>query len=302
MPQLPLIPISRRAFLQGGTLLLAAASNRTGSLLGADDGPPVLRIGLVTDLHYADKPAVGTRYYRETLTKLAEVVAQFQKERPDFLVELGDLVDAADDVATERQWLVRINQEISKISQDRHYVLGNHCVDTLTKAEFLEGVEQAKSFYSFDRNGFHFIVLDACFRADGLPYGRKNSRWDDANLAPAEVDWLRADLEATRKQTIVLAHQRLDGSDKHCVKNAAAIRTLLEDSQRVLAVFQGHSHQNDHKEIGGIHYCTLAAMVEGSGAESNGYSRLDVQADGTLAVQGFRRQKTYRWPIINRTE
>ena len=29
------------------------------------------------------------------------------------------------------------NREFSAISKDRHYVLGNHCVDTLTKDEFL---------------------------------------------------------------------------------------------------------------------------------------------------------------------
>jgi predicted phosphodiesterase len=289
-------PLSRRAFLCGGTLLLTAASVRKTSLLGADDRSAAVRIGLVTDLHYADKPSVGTRHYRETSAKLAEAAVQFEKDRPDFLVELGDLIDAAETVATEQQWLARINREFTAICRDRHYVLGNHCVDMLTKAEFLDGVQQPKSFYSFDRNGFHFIVLDACFRADGVPYGRKNSRWDDANIPPDEWEWLRGDLADTRRRVIVFAHQRLDGADKHCVKNAAEVRSILQESRNVLAVFQGHSHQNDYKEIGGIHYCTLAAMVEGSGAESNGYSRLDVLADGSLIVQGFRRQKTYRWP------
>ena len=33
-----------------------------------------------------------------------------------------------------------------------------------------------------------------------------------------------------------------------------------------------HTHKNDHRDIGGIHYCTLVAMVEGSGAANNGYS------------------------------
>jgi alkaline phosphatase len=287
--------VSRRAFIKGGALLLAAASAGGADPLFAEEGKPHLRVGLVTDLHYADKPSAGTRHYRETLVKLAEAAVQFEKDTPTFVVELGDLIDAADAVATEQQWLGRINKEFTAISKDRHYVLGNHCVDTLTKAEFLGGVEQARSFYSFDQSGFHFIVLDACFRTDGMPYGRKNSRWDDANIPPAEAEWLRDDLKAAKGRAIVFAHQRLDGTEKHCVKNAAEIRTVLQDSQKVLAVFQGHSHQNDHKEIGNIHYCTLAAMVEGSGAESNGYSRLDIQADGTLIVQGFRRQSSYRW-------
>jgi len=55
-------------------------------------------MGLVTDLHYADKPAAGSRHYRESLGKIVEAGEQFEKDKPDFIVELGDLIDAADSV------------------------------------------------------------------------------------------------------------------------------------------------------------------------------------------------------------
>jgi len=284
--------LSRRAFLQNSTLLLAGANALS---LFADGKKPLLRAGLLTDLHYADKPPAGTRHYRETLGKLAEAGSQFEKEKPDFIVELGDLIDAADSVETEKKWLERINKDFSGLSPNRHCVLGNHCVDTLTKEEFLGGVEQEKSYYSFDVNGVHFIVLDACFRSDGVPYGRKNSKWDDANIPEEELEWLASDLKSAKGPVIVFAHQRLDGKNAHCVKNAEAVRKVLEDSSKVSAVFQGHSHQNDLKEIGGIHYCTLAAMVEGSGQDNNGYSLMEVFSDGSLHIQGFRRHKGYDW-------
>ena len=57
-------------------------------------------------------------------------------------------------------------------------------------------------------------------------------------------------------------------------------------------VFQGHSHKNDLKQIGGIHYCTLVAMVEGAGKEQNGYSLMNVKADGTITLTGFRKQQS----------
>jgi alkaline phosphatase len=69
----------------------------------------------------------------------------------------------------------------------------------------------------------------------------------------------------------------------------------LEDSGKVLAVFQGHSHKNDHSDIGGIHYCTLVAMVEGTGAENNGYSMMSLASDGTISIEGFRKQQDYTW-------
>lgn len=289
--------LGRRSFLRNGTLFLASAasSDATASLSFAREDQEPLRIGLITDLHYADKPAAGTRHYRETPGKLAEAAARFRDDGVKFIVELGDLIDAADSAATERRYLKTINRDFSAISTDRHYVLGNHCVDTLTKAEFLDGVERRESYYSFDRGGFHFVILDACFRGDGKPYGRKNSTWTDANIPAAEVDWLRADLKAANRKAIVFAHQRLDVSTNHGVKNCAEVRRILEESGNVSAVFQGHSHQNDLKEIGGIHYCTLVAMIEGSGAENNGYSVMEIAPDGTIRLTGFRKQKGRHW-------
>jgi hypothetical protein len=212
-----------------------------------------------------------------------------------FLVELGDLIDAADSVDVEQEYLRTINRPFSAICKDRHYVLGNHCVDTLKKEEFLGGVEQEKSYYSFDRSGFHFVVLDSCFRSDGEPYGRKNFQWTDANIPAAELEWLEADLQVNDKPVIVFAHQRLDVSNSHGVKNNAEVRKVLESSGKLLAVFQGHSHQNDLKEIGGIHYCTLVAMVEGSGVENNGYSLMEIEPTGTIHLTGFHQQKSHEW-------
>jgi alkaline phosphatase len=288
------IVLGRRAFLEQGTLVLAAASI-SGARVFADDNRSRLRIGLVTDLHYADKPPAGTRHYRETLGKLAEAAQKFEQDKPNFLVELGDLIDAADAVETELRYLTTVNREFSSICPDRHYVLGNHCVDTLKKEEFLAGVAQQKSYYSFDREGIHFVVLDACFRGDGEPYGRKNFQWTDTNIPAAELEWLDADLESTEKPTIVFAHQRLDVTRSHSVKNHADVRKILEASGKVLAVFQGHSHQNDLQEINGIHYCTLVAMVEGSGLENNGYSLMEIESSGTIRLLGFRKQQGYDW-------
>jgi len=288
--------LDRRAFLKNGTLVLAAGAFSASTLMADEpDNGGGVRVGLVTDLHYADKGPAGTRHYRETLGKLQAAALQFERDRPTFLVELGDLIDAADSVDVEQRYLKTVNREFSAICNQRHYVLGNHCVDTLKKEEFLGTVEQQKSYYSFDSNGIHFVVLDSCFRGDGKPYGRRNFKWTDANVPPAELEWLTADLQANGKPVVVFAHQRLDVRNNHGVKNNAAVRKILEASGDVKAVFQGHSHKNDLKEIAGIHYCTLVAMVEGSGAASNGYSMIDIKPDGTIHLTGFRKQESYQW-------
>lgn len=282
--------ISRRAFLQQSCLCLAGLG--AGRMLAAEtEALPLFRIGMVTDLHYADKEPTKTRFYREALGKLDEAVAFFNREKPKLVIELGDLIDQADSVEQEMAWLQTIEARYARLTMPRHYVLGNHCVTTLTKAEFASKTGASKTGHtSFDQDGIRFIILDACYRRDGVPYERKNFAWQDTSIPKEELTWLQAELSGASGPVIIFAHQRLDLDRAHSVKNAVEVRDLLESSGKVLAVFQGHSHKNDYQQIAGIHYVTLVAMVEGSGLESSGYTMLDIMPDSSLRLHGFRRQ------------
>jgi len=297
--------VTRRAFIRQSTVSLCGAAVvanvafRFSEANTGDDAHQV-RIGLVTDLHYADRPPAGTRFYRESLEKLAEAAKRFGEEKVDLVVELGDLIDSADSLDVEKGYLRRIAREFTAIPGRHHFVLGNHCVSALTKPEFLEIVGQKASYFSFDTNGVHFVVLDACFRSDGQPYGRKNFEWTDSNIPAAEVEWLRADLKETIHKTVVFVHQRLDVEPPLGIKNAPEVRNVLEESGKVLAVLQGHDHQGDYKEVEGVPYCTLRAMVEGSGEENSGYAILDVLSDNSVRIRGIRKQKSYG-PLGSRT-
>ncbi|MGB0581212.1 MAG: metallophosphoesterase, partial [Limisphaerales bacterium] len=133
-----------------------------------------MRIGLVTDLHHADKPARGSRHYRESLGKLEEAGRAFAKAGVDHVVELGDFIDSADSLSAEKKHLATVHKQFAEIPGKKHYVLGNHCVHMLNKQEFLGGIGRTKSYYSFDQGGWHFVILDSCFRSDGVAYERKN--------------------------------------------------------------------------------------------------------------------------------
>lgn len=100
MPLPGSLPLSRRSFFHEGALLLAGAGTLPiPSHLAATE--PLVRVGLLTDLHYANKDPSGTRQYRDTLAKLAGAGEFFAKNDIDFIVELGDLIDAADSVEVE---------------------------------------------------------------------------------------------------------------------------------------------------------------------------------------------------------
>ena len=63
---------------------------------------------------------------------------------------------------------------------------------------------------------------------------------------------------------------------------------LLEDSNKVLAVFQGHVHEEIHKEINGVHYITQLGMVDGNGLENNSFSIVTID-EKQIQVDGHKR-------------
>lgn len=289
----------RQALIHGGALILGGPL-ANHQLLAVEARRPSLCFGAVTDVHYADKESRGTRHYRESPGKLQAALRHLESCDPRFVVELGDLIDRTEKVEDEIAYLRRIDEVYSTVSCDRHYVFGNHCIDTLTKDEFLDNSGAIAPHYSFDQGDFHFVILDSCFRSDGKPYGRNNADWKDCNLPDKQLAWLADDLQRTDLPTVVFAHQRLDGEGAHFVNNAPAARKVLADSGKVLAVFQGHSHRNEYHQFDGIHFCTLVAVVEGSGPEQNGASLISLFEDGSIRVTGFLRQQDHRFGAVAR--
>ena len=258
--------------------------------------PRAVRFGIVTDCHYANADTVGTRYYRHSLDKLGECVEAMNKQQVDFLVELGDFKDQNSPPAEQKtlSYLQAVESVFCKFDGPAYHVLGNHDQDSLSKTQFLTnientGIDAGRSYYSFDFNGVHFVVLDANYKSDGTDYDHGNFDWTDANVPPAELQWLRRDLAASRGHVIVLVHQLLDGTGSHHVKNTADVRQVLEQSGRVLAVFQGHRHDGGYSRIEGIHYYTLKAVVEGPSPENNSYAIVEVRPDMTITVTGYRK-------------
>jgi hypothetical protein len=255
-----------------------------------------VRFGMVTDCHYADADAVGTRFYRESPDKLSECVAQMNAENMDFLIELGDFKDQ-DKPPIEDRTLLHL-QNVEAVFQQFHgpmfHVLGNHDVDSISKRQFLSrventGIDPGRSYYSFDVKGLHCIVLDANYRADGVDYDHGNFDWTGANVPAHEIDWLKHDLAASRGPAVIFVHQLLDGTGSVSAKNAAEVRQVLESSGNVLAVFQGHHHKGSYKLIERIHYYTLKAVVEGHGQENNSYAIVEVRPDRSLMLTGYRK-------------
>ena len=260
----------------------------------------VLKIGLVTDVHFADIDpdrrslgVIGQRFYRESLRKLTEAVEVFNARRLDFAVELGDFKDFTRNRAETLAHLESIEAAFAKFKGPRYHLAGNHDFDCLTPADFFSRIPNdgrvcEKGYYSFVRGGVTFVALNACFDSQMRPYS-ENNPWDDANVPPEELAWLEGVLKAAPGNVFVFCHQRLDetAERRHLVRNAAAVRRIFEKSGKVKGVITGHQHMGGFAVVKGIPYYSLRALVCGSGAANNSFAEMAVYADGTFSILGW---------------
>ncbi|MDP3916068.1 MAG: metallophosphoesterase [Bacteroidota bacterium] len=289
--------ISRRRFL-GFTGTFATGLLFSPDLLAKSGEKPVVRFGMLSDVHYADREPAGERFYRQSLGKVQECIDRMNQEKLDFVIELGDFKDQ-DSVPNEvktLKYLSDIETVFQQFNGSTYHVLGNHDMDSISKLQFLGRVENTavpatESYYSFNRKGIHFVVLDGNFTSEGKEYDHGNFSWDDAFISGSQVNWLNDDLKTNKLPVIVFIHQMLDDSKsvKQAVQNAGEVRQILEQSGRVLCVFQGHVHEERYNLINGIHYCSVNAVVDGDGPDNNAYMVVDIYKDGSLKIDGYRR-------------
>jgi len=292
--------ISRREFLQTNTALaisLPLAFLPTGCQT-TNHPEESFSFGVVADVHYADQEPRGTQYYRHSLEKLKECVACFNKHNLPFVVSVGDFLDSASTqpIENELQDLRTIVRVFGSFKGDIHHVIGNHDVMKLSKEEFMAdcGSKNPQRYYSFDNGTYHFVILDANYRADGAEYLRGDFDWKEPYILKAQQIWLTEDLrKAKDRKTVVFVHQVLDllPDSYYSVKNAAEIRKIFENAGNVIGVIQGHKHDGGYNRINGIDYFTLKAMIEGPATEYNAYAMATIENGSFLRIKGFGNQQ-----------
>ena len=290
----------RYSILLGLILVLA-----TGISLVAE---PV-RVAIVTDVHAHD---MNSPNEHKVMVNWIERVAAFVDAANDWpadaVVNLGDFVNgrfvmAGPDVdlgeaARIEGILLDAYAALTAFDGPVHYVIGNHDVYDLSKEQILAVTGAESTYYSYDLGGVHFVILDAQYDKKENDYG--HVAWMVQGLIPSvEMEWLQADLAASELPTVVFVHQPLDSDFAMLaggppIFNHLAVRDVLTADDDVIAVFSGHAHDSNYSEIDGIHYLTIAAMVDHDEPTPLTWAMVTIDADaGTLIVDGEGIQPDY---------
>lgn len=113
--------------------------------------------------------------------------------------------------------------------------------------------------------------------------------WNGA-VGEAQREWLVAELAAARaanERVIVFAHAPVleaASTPAHLVWDHAEVVALLAAEPHVAAYFAGHDHAGGYAQADGIHFVTVAGMVEADPAV-NAYGVVEVYED-RIVVQG----------------
>jgi len=255
-----------------------------------------LRIAHITDVHIRPEENAPARF--------GKCISEIKKHDIDFFLNGGDSIFAADysDITRERvniQWDIW-NAARKQFSEYEMYsCLGNHDMwwaapnkkDTMYgKGYAIKQLNMPSAYYSFDKSGWHFIVLDSNNDGGGA-------------LGKEQLQWLNDDLDSISKETpvLVMSHYPILSASTH------AVGGNHKDSLSITKVFHKHADKNIHCISGHVHlfdtamynnvnyYCNgaMSGFWWGEGDEDSagkywyhqtppGYTIIDLYENGTL--------------------
>lgn len=263
-----------------------------------------LRFALATDSHFSEKEALDDKHYADSLLKMEEFVKTVNDLNCAFAVHLGDFKDEdlVPDPAATLDYLQRMEEEFSNFKGKRFHCIGNHDLDSITKKQFLHhiensGIDTGNSYYSFELGSVKFIVLDANFNSEGEDhFFQEGGNWEEPFLPEGELKWLEEELENSPHSCFVFCHHPLfayvkNGHHYH-VTNYLEVRRVLEESGKVIAVFNGHMHEEMFHEINAIQYLAMNSMLEGTFVQRNCFYIVEISST-ELVVDRFDRINNY---------
>lgn len=278
---------------------------------------PVLRIAHLTDIHVQPE-----RKAAEGFAACLHHV-QSQPEKPDFILNTGDSVMdsiGAGESRTREQWRVFGSVLKQENSLPIEQCIGNHDCWGLNRKESrttgreplygkkwaLDALGLARPYRSFDRAGWHFVILDST-----LPQGDGYK----GALDDEQFSWLQSDLRRVDPKVPVLVASHipilsvcvfLGGENEKSGDWVIPAAWMHTDARRMKDLFlkhpnvrlclSGHVHLVDRADYAGVTYLCNGAVCagwwKGNYQECEpGYGLVDLCADGRFS----HRYVTFGW-------
>ncbi|MBV8274832.1 MAG: metallophosphoesterase [Verrucomicrobia bacterium] len=314
--------VTRREFLRRSLITAAGLATGVSATTVSSEqtsSSESLRLVFATDAHLMLNDALRSE---EGLAAAVAAIKGLQP-RPDLIVCGGDLTDTSPDLdyPTADKLLNRF-LGIWKRGQsiETHYVFGNHDLvgiknplvsrhdSRFGKGLFEKRLGLPKLYYSFEKRGWRFIILDDVWpNPDGSYYGEYKAD---------QLDFVRSELEAHKeKPTVIAGHiptvsvfgtwagfARFVGTNfkrrpSLISRNGNSLVNLIHNSAaNVKLVLAGHLHYQERMDMDGVCYLNGGAVCGNwwkgplMGC-SEGFNVIDLRPDGSFTID----YKTFGW-------
>lgn len=283
-------PVSRRDFMKlggvAGVAALAACAPMSSPAASARSGV-TLRIAHITDMHIEP--------YGPGTSEFARALQQVHASTPavDFVLNTGDcIMDSleTDKARAEKQWDAFTAVMQAECTLPVFHAIGNHDVwgwglppglqaEISSDPLYGKGMALARlgipdRYYSFDRGGWRFIVLDSTHLPEGEVEYSYSGKLDDE-----QYRWLAAQLDSTPDTMpvciashipVLAACMYLDGDNETTGNWVVPGAWLHIDARRLWNLFwqhpnvrlclSGHTHQVEDLRYHGARYLTNGAI------------------------------------------
>lgn len=235
-----------------------------------------MKFAIINDIHYGPYNAGYLNGVQRKLTSqsqklLEEFVTKMNNDvKPAFVVNLGDSIEDVNDRTEDMKAFTMVKNTLSTLKMRCYYLIGNHDVRTLAENEVAELLGYERMYYSFDYEDFHYIALSFTITGDHTTVLK-----DISSVIPErQLQWLQNDLASTSKDAVVFEHYGLADNDMKgnfwfekephyaLLTNRQEVRSILEKSGKVKAVFNAHQHWNSMNVHNNIPYFTVTSLVE----------------------------------------
>lgn len=264
---------------------------------------PLFTFAFLTDIHLQPE--------RNAIAGFSQAIELVNELNPDFVITGGDLIyDALGQGYGRADSLYVLYDSMQQLFNIPVYnTMGNHELFGLYEKsgvspehpEFGKKIYENRitsRYYSFDHQGWHFVVVDAI--------GTTPSRRYFGEIDSTQISWINEDLASLDSTVpiVLISHipltttfvpyffrNQIESDSGIIVTNSKAVIDLF-DEHNLLLVLQGHTHILEDVFVDNIHFVTGGAV---SGRWWRG-PNLGTE-EGFLLVSVY--PETYRWEYID---
>ncbi|MFB6252051.1 MAG: metallophosphoesterase [Halobellus sp.] len=216
------------------------------------------KVAIISDVHLRDDHASAVT---DAIESTVETLAA---RDPDHTFVLGDLIEDGGSKAVDEANVARVRECLSGIPAPITYLLGNHDVEHLTRADLASILDQDDFYGTVEVGDVPFLYLDTT--NEETPGAR-------GSVGRTQWNWLAETLSSLKPaRPVVLCHHPLgafdladnvwfsDYPERAVATDRKEVLDLITRSHGIRGTISGHIHQTELSRFRGIDHVSINAF------------------------------------------